>query len=182
MGRRRPAICVAIAAAALAAAIQAPAAHALNSTPAETFVTDGHVDAIVPTANASHIGGQDRHTIAALDATTGQATGWNPAPSYPPAPPEVVFSMNALAVSGQTVYAAGQFESIGGKSRYHLAALDAATGEATAWSPNLIPHSPYGIVHTLVVGPDGSLWAGAASRASAPRRRQISPGSLPNLR
>ena len=44
--------------------------------------------------------------------------------------------MNALAVSGSTVYAGGTFSSIGGQSRNRIAALDASTGDATAWDPN----------------------------------------------
>jgi hypothetical protein len=44
--------------------------------------------------------------------------------------------VEALAVSGTTVYAGGGFGSIGGQTRNNIAALDAATGNATAWNPN----------------------------------------------
>lgn len=73
------------------------------------------------------IGGQSRHLLAALDATTGNATAWNPNPDT---------TVQALAMSGATVYAGGIFKLIGGQSRHHLAALDASTGIATAWDPN----------------------------------------------
>jgi hypothetical protein len=42
----------------------------------------------------------------------------------------------ALWVSGSTVYAGGQFISIGGQSRNRIAALDAVSGLATAWNPS----------------------------------------------
>ena len=62
------------------------------------------------------IGGQTRNCIAALDATTGAATAWNP---------NADGSVDALAVSGSTVYAGGCFTSIGGQTRNNIAALDA---------------------------------------------------------
>jgi hypothetical protein len=75
------------------------------------------------------IGGQARNYIAALDASTGSATGWNPnAENY----------VLALAVSGTTVYAGGGFTSIGGQTRNKIAALDASTGSATGWNPNAV--------------------------------------------
>jgi hypothetical protein len=81
----------------------------------------------------TRIGGQARNYIAALDTGTGQATDWNPNASggfgmYP--------GVYALAISGSTVYVGGLFGSIGGQSRNWIAALDAATGQATAWNPN----------------------------------------------
>jgi hypothetical protein len=76
------------------------------------------------------IGGQSRNYIAALDAVTGNATAWNPDPGG-----DRPYGF-ALAVSGSTVYAGGGFTSIGGQSRNMIAALDAATGAATAWNPN----------------------------------------------
>ncbi len=42
----------------------------------------------------------------------------------------------ALAVSDTVVYAGGYFSSIGGQTRSGLAAIDAATGSATAWDPH----------------------------------------------
>ena len=41
-----------------------------------------------------------------------------------------------MAVSGSTVYAGGAFWTIAGQTRNYIAALNAATGAATAWNPN----------------------------------------------
>ena len=107
----------------------------------------------------TRIGGKARNALAALDATTGKATSWDPRASSPQ--PTYV---NALAVSGHTVYAGGFFTSIGGQPRKDLAALDATTGQATPWNPS--PVEPYGgvfqLVSDLAVGPDGSLWVGGS--------------------
>ncbi|MDP2711591.1 MAG: hypothetical protein Q8O56_10265, partial [Solirubrobacteraceae bacterium] len=84
----------------------------------------------------SSIGGQLRNGLAALDATTGNATAWNPNPTDSHGQTFVF----ALAVSGSTVYVGGQFSSIGGQPRNHLAALDATTGNASAWNPNPQAH------------------------------------------
>ena len=84
------------------------------------------------------IGGQTRPGIAALDARTGRATAWNPDASLSP---ELLGMVNqvevwALAVSGNTIYVSGSFGSIGGQPRDEMAALDARTGQATAWKAN----------------------------------------------
>ena len=44
-------------------------------------------------------------------------------------------NVESLAVIGETVYVAGPFTAIGGRSRKHLAALDAGDGAATRWDP-----------------------------------------------
>ena len=71
------------------------------------------------------IGGQSRSNIAALDASSGAALGWDP---------NADSQVNALAVSGSTVFAGGTFHSIGGQNRDLIAALD-GFGAATAWNP-----------------------------------------------
>jgi hypothetical protein len=92
-------------------------------------------------------GGTTRNRIAALDASTGTATVWNP---------NADSNVDALAVappisgvSGSTVYAGGVFDSIGGQTREGIAALDAGTGTATAWNPN----AGYGVITLVVVPP-----------------------------
>jgi len=56
------------------------------------------------------IGGQPRNNVAALDATSGDATTWNP---------DAGSDIEALAVSGSTVYVGGYFGSIGVQARYN---------------------------------------------------------------
>jgi hypothetical protein len=99
-----------------------------------------------------NIGGQARFHLAALDAATGAATSWNPNPSGAPSSAP---NVTELAVVGGTVYAGGQFTTVGGASRARLAALDAATGSATAWNPG--PSG--GMVHALVVA-GGTVYVG----------------------
>jgi len=50
--------------------------------------------------------------------------------------PNASSSVSALAVSDGTVYVGGPFTSIGGQARSRIAALDTATGSATAWNPD----------------------------------------------
>jgi len=90
--------------------------------------------ALDPATNTLYVGGQFtqidlsfRRRIAALDATTGFATAWNP---------DCDNQVFALTVSAGTVYVGGQFANIGGQPRNRIAAVDAVTGAATAWNPN----------------------------------------------
>jgi hypothetical protein len=73
------------------------------------------------------IGGQIRNHIAALDAASGAATGWNP---------NADGSVEALAVEGGAIYAGGFFTSVGGQPRNGIAALDATSGAVGASNPN----------------------------------------------
>ena len=62
------------------------------------------------------IGGQWRENLAALDASTGNATPWNPDAS----PRQLL----AVTVSGLTLYVGGEFTSIGGQRRAGFAQFD----------------------------------------------------------
>jgi hypothetical protein len=73
----------------------------------------------------SHVGGQPRSHLAHIRADH-TVSPWNPNPD------DVVY---ALAVSAGTVYVGGTFDQIGGQVRASIAAVDAATGLATAWNP-----------------------------------------------
>lgn len=79
------------------------------------------------------IAGAPRSLVAALDVSSGLATSWNPRATGVVAEYPVIA---ALAVRQDTVYAGGNFLSIGGQPRPYLAALDAHTGGALAWAPS----------------------------------------------
>ena len=96
--------------------------------------------------NSSGTGTVTRDYAAAVDATSGFDTGWNPSPNEP---------VYALAVSGDTVYLGGDFSSIenssgtGTVTRDYAAAVDATTGFDTGWNPN-----PDGAVEAVAVSGD----------------------------
>ena len=107
----------------------------------------------------TRIGGQPRNCIAAIDASTGAVSDWNPfAQSSNPGdsqdPPWPWVS--ALAVSESTVYAGGHFETIGGQARIGVAALDARTGAATTWAPQLTRGYFYAFPAVLAMAVSGS--------------------------
>ena len=79
----------------------------------------------------SSIGGQNRNNIAALDASSGLATAWDPdaGGDYP------YDYVQALAVSGSTIYVGGPFTSIGGQNRGYLARFS-PPAPPTVISPN----------------------------------------------
>ncbi len=91
------------------------------------------------------IGGQLRASIAALNPADGSATSWDPTARYFGGPAVV----ETLALAGSTIYAGGAFNTIGGQSRYCIAALSTADGTASTWNPN--PNSE--VAELLVSGP-----------------------------
>jgi trimeric autotransporter adhesin len=103
----------------------------------------------------SSMGWVDRNGIAAFDATTGTVTDWNPNAVGWPSNRGNVFS---ILVSGYTVYVGGYFQAIGGQFRNNIAALDVATGTATAWNPNA---GTEGTIYTMALA-NGLMYLGGS--------------------
>lgn len=101
------------------------------------------------------VGGVPRKNIAGIDVATGAATAFNPQA----ADPNTGGGVSALAVHGSTVYAAGHFTTIGGKTRNLVAGLNASDGSATDFNPN----GPPGFgAYALDVAVDGTLYVGGS--------------------
>ncbi len=79
-------------------------------------------------------GGVSRSRLAAVNATDGAVTAWNPT-VVGDAPVNVSRVRDLVAVGG-TVYVGGTFTSIAGAERSALAAIDASSGAATSWAPD----------------------------------------------
>jgi trimeric autotransporter adhesin len=110
----------------------------------------------------TEIGGQPRLHLAALDGTTGQATDWNPGIQ------SVNDSVRDMAIAGETVFVAGEFFSIGGQLRSHLAAVDAITGEILDWNP--YPEAPItGPPVSVVAAGPGGVYIGGGFTSLAGR-------------
>ena len=108
--------------------LASPASAAVSSAPDSTPQTDGIVFSVLPVGDRIYIGGDFTHVdgvprdrLAAIDATTGKLTDWNPGANK---------RVAALAASsdGTRIYAGGDFTAISGVSRNRLAALQASTG------------------------------------------------------
>lgn len=108
-----------------------------------------------------HCGGESRQGVAAVDATTGLATAWNPNASE-----NGTFSR--IIPHGTTVYLGGSFESIGGEEHRNLVEVEAVSGLATSWDPQA------GDGEVLALASDGStLYVGGyfENLAGEPRPR-----------
>jgi hypothetical protein len=88
----------------------------------------------------SSVGGMTRNNLAAIDLSTGKATGWNP--NATPAFPLMTVPITAISVADGSVYVGGSFSSVGGQARTDLAALDPTTGAATSWNPGTASSFP----------------------------------------
>lgn len=112
-------------------------------------------DTVYAGGNFLSIGGQPRRYLAAVDARTGQALAWAPAPSY---------RVTVIALEGNTAYVGGRFAQIGGQSRLLAAAVDLTSGAATSWDARITNRvrqywEPPPEVMTLMVR-DGAVFIG----------------------
>ena len=110
----------------------------------------------------SSVGGQTRNNAAAVDATSGAVTPWNPNPKDG----QYSNSVYAIVAYGGVIYAAGNFYNIGGQQRTGLAALDPSIGLATAWDPKIADGGNGVQVYALAVS-GGTVYFGGTFLGSA---------------
>jgi len=139
---------------------------------------DGVVDAIAVKGDTVYVGGlfdnmggQPRRNLAALDATTGLATPWNPI--LGPGIGGDWADVRALGLQDNALYVGGFFGSVNGVTRNYLAALDATTGEVIPdWDPN-----PDGFIWSMALG-HRTVYAGGGYE----RMNGVPVGSIAALR
>ncbi len=102
--------------------------------------------------NFSTIGGQPASGLAHV-LPNGSVDAWKPQLASDSGPGVV----NALALSGTTLYVAGNFTSAGGVARGRLASFDLATGALTSWNPGADA-----AVQCLAVDHGSAVYAGGA--------------------
>jgi hypothetical protein len=106
--------------------------------------------------NFTSVGGTGRNGLAAIDAASGAVSAWNPNPAL-----GQFYGMRALALANGVVYAAGNYTAIGGQARSGVAALDPATGDATAFNPGVGQFA--GLVGLSLAATDSTVFAGGVS-------------------
>lgn len=99
----------------------------------------------------SSIGGQSRRGLAAIDLRTREVQNWDPNASSAGGLPQIAI----LRQDDNSIYVGGYFQSIGGKPRENVAALDAQTGKASEWTPD-----PSNSVFALAVDEDAVYLGG----------------------
>ena len=92
----------------------------------------------------ARIQGQARPGLAAVDAVTGELSGWQSTLNGGWA--------RTLAARGDRVYVGGNFKETDGKPRRALAALDAQTGQVLDWAPRIEGDSDAEVFAVVVLG------------------------------
>lgn len=138
----------------------------------------------------THVAGQLRLFLAAVDRTTGALLDWNPSPTYPDT---AIDELRAMLVStnGSTVYVTGLFSRIGGQNVANFASLDAQTGTPkTPWANDAPRKRGYSLAivrdgdparDVLYVGGDDGIAAVDTSTGTGLGWQVDSPGPVTDM-
>lgn len=108
-----------------------------------------------------------RNRLAAVDAT-GTITSWDP---------DANREVHAIGIGPDgTVYVGGNFTTIGGVNRNHLAAVDPVTGAVRSWNPDV-----GGEVHSLLIIKNRLYVGGNFASVGGRSRTRLAAFSLPTL-
>jgi hypothetical protein len=109
------------------------------------------------------VGGRRRINAAAVDTFTGRTLPWNPRPG----PARSFSSVEAIAVTPESVFLGGDFSHVDGAPRARLAAVNPRTGQLLRWNA----HVRRGSVRSLALSGDTLYVSGSYTRiGGAPRR------------
>jgi hypothetical protein len=123
------------------------------------------------------VNGAIRPGLAAIDATTGGVTSWNPVVGDGNTSDQMVYSIDLF---NNILYVAGEFQLLGGQARGNIGAVDASTGGVLSWSPNStdVVYKVSIYQDKVYVAGDFSDGIGGESRFNGIARLDLSTGSV----
>ncbi len=110
----------------------------------------------------SALGGIRRTCLGAADATSGRILPWDPNPQG------TNVAIGGIVVHGRTVFVGGYFSAVGGRPRSNVGAVDAVTGAAEPWNPEV-----HGGVGAIAVSGETVYVGGSFRTIGGVRRKNI---------